>query len=174
MAFTWVRPADLGVLEGRPLLDLGTGDGQTLAAVADTAAGLVAGMDRSIDALRAARHTGIAHLVCGEVLYLPIADRVIGCVLAGDVFHHLDDDSLATTLSEVARVLVPSGLLVAWWYESAARPAPDAPRFPRSFESVAAAAERSFAEVVPLHLSTTLEPSPPTVGLTAFHADRAE
>jgi len=162
-----VRPADPGVLSGRPLLDIGTGDGQTLTAlVAGT--GLVVGLDRSLSALRAARMTGLKRSVCSAVPDIPFRSGVFEVVLAGDLWHHLADDALRSTLGEVRRVLTPGGRVVAWWYEAPARPAPDAPAFPRSFAEVARITqEQGFASVRALDLEIELASGPPTVGLVA-------
>lgn len=159
MSWTWVRPADPSLLDGRPLLDLGTGDGQTLNALAPS--GLVIGIDRDPTLLRRGSVNAEAHR-------LPIASKTIETVLAADLFHHLADPSLARAMQEVARVLAASGRLVAWWYETPGRPAPDAPRHPRAYEAVAAAAlEAGFGSVGPLELTTTMASGPPTVGLLA-------
>lgn len=159
--WTWIRPHDPSVLEGRPLLDLGTGDAQTLRALIEPD-GLVVGLDRSWTALRAARGTG--PLVCGQAVALPFADDALEVIVAGDLFHHLDDGDLETALREIARV---GRLLVAWWYELPGRPGPDAPGFPRTYASVAAAAERAGLDPRTLELDATVEPAPATVGLRA-------
>lgn len=165
MSWTWVRPADPSVLDGRPLLDLGCGDGQTLAALVRRT-GLVLGMDVSFDALRAARRSG-ARLVCGVADRLPLRAGTMGTVLAGDLFHHLDEDRLRTVLAEVRRVLRDGGQMVAWWYEQPGRDAPDAPRYPRSYVDVADAAAESDFVPAPLTLELTLEQAPPTAGILA-------
>lgn len=157
---------DPRVLEGRPFLDLGTGDGQTLASLV-RGPGLVVGVDRSLDALRAAGQTGVRRRIGARADRLPFADAAFATVLAADLFHHLDDEGLGGVLREVGRVLVPTGALVAWWYERPGRKGPDAPRYPRALAEVEAAARRSgFADVSAMELTQTLE-SPTTVGLTA-------
>jgi len=161
MAWSWVRPVDPALLEGRPLLDLGTGDAATIRGLT----GLVVGVDASELALRAARG---GRLAAGRAEQLPFRDGAFAVVVAGDLFHHLDDDGLAAVLREVRRVLRPDGVLVAWWYERPARPAPDAPRHPRSFEAVAGLTRRAgLGTVAPLDLEFTIEPAPATVGLSA-------
>jgi SAM-dependent methyltransferase len=161
-----VRPADPSVLEGRPLLDLGTGDGQTLAALSDEATHVV-GLDRSLDALRAARQTGLQNLVCGDAAALPFGAGSLATVLAGDVFHHLDEDTLGTTLKEISGVLRGGGRLVAWWYGEPGRQGTGAPRYPRRLSEVEGIALRcGFASVSPLALTATLYSTPQTVGLT--------
>jgi ubiquinone/menaquinone biosynthesis C-methylase UbiE len=169
MAWTFVRPADPGVLSGRPLLDLGTGDGQTLIALTASAGnGLVVGLDRSLQALRPARLTGLELVVCSSVPELPFRTGSFEVVLAGDLFHHLGTDALCSALGELRRVLRSGGRVVAWWYERAAHPAPDAPKFPRLYADVAPMVEAAgFASVVPLELEQPLASGPPTVGLLA-------
>jgi ubiquinone/menaquinone biosynthesis C-methylase UbiE len=164
--WTFVRPADPSVLAGRPLLDIGTGDGQTVLAVADPT-GLVVGLERSLEALRVARRTGVERAVCADAERLPVGSQRVAAVLAADLFHHLDRERLGRVLAEVHRVLVSGGRLVAWWYELPARPAPDAPRFPRPYEEIAGAVSRAgFGSVERLALSGG-EEGPPTVGVDA-------
>lgn len=167
VAWAWVRPADPGVLEGRPLLDLGTGDGQTLVSLS-SGAGLIVGLDRSLDALRAARNTGLQNLVSAQAEPLPFRAGTFATVLAGDLFHHLDDERLAAVLREARRVLGPGGTLVAWWYERTGRQGPGAPRFPRGLDAVAAVAERAaFTRAQSLDLVASIDPIAPTAGLLA-------
>lgn len=157
MAWAWVRPADPSLLDGRPLLDLGTGDGQTVSALASE--GVRFGLDSSFSVLRvAARALPVA---CGEAAFLPFGSASVGTVLAADLFHHLDERSLAAVFLEVGRVLRPGGSVVAWWYSALGRAAPDSPRFPRTFESVAAL---SFAPCRQLDLDAVAS-GPPSVGL---------
>lgn len=168
MPWSWVRPADPSVLRGRPLLDLGTGDGQTLAALVEDRR-LVVGLDRSLDALRAGALTGIKLRVCGEAGLLPFGEGAFATVLAGDLFHHLDDDRLREAITEAKRVLRAGGRLVAWWYESEARRAPGAPRFPRTHEAVAGIVEDAgFVGCSHLLIEMTLQPAPKTTSLLAF------
>lgn len=157
MPFTFVRPADTRLLDERPLLDLGTGDGQTLRTLAPDLRDIVA-TDRSFDVLRSA---GVPRVVCAEAGTLPFVDDSFATVLAADLFHHIED--LEAVLSEIRRVLRPDGRLVAWWYERAAHGAPDAPRFPRSFEEVAS--HWPAARVRALDLEIVIGGGPPTVGL---------
>lgn len=161
-----MRPANASVLEGRPLLDLGCGDGQTLRTLI-TGPGLAVGLDGSLDALLAARRSGVRPLVRAVASALPFADATFACVLVGDLFHHLDDDGLATVLAESRRVLGHGGRVVAWWYERPGRGGPGAPRYPRGYDAVAAAARAAGMGAEPLELELTVEPAPPTVGLVA-------
>jgi SAM-dependent methyltransferase len=166
MGWSWVRPADPTLLGARPLLDLGTGDAQTLRGLV-AAHGLVVGVDRSEEALRSARGAP-ACLVAAIGDRLPFGGSSFGVVLAGDLFHHLDDEALGAVLAEAHRVLRAGGRLVAWWYEHPGRPSPDAPRFPRAQDVVTTAAGRAgFDKAEPLALEFSLEPAPATVGIVA-------
>jgi ubiquinone/menaquinone biosynthesis C-methylase UbiE len=163
VAWAFVRPEDPTVLSGRPLLDIGTGDGQTLRAVTEPQ-GLVLGVERSFDVLRAA---ALDRAVCAEAGRLPVSDEMIAAVLAADLFHHLGNDELSQVLAEALRVLERNGRLVAWWYEEPATPAPDAPLFPRPYGEVAEALARAgFTSVGRLRLRGGDE-GPPTVGVQA-------
>lgn len=167
MPWTWVRPADPSLLDGRPLLDLGTGDGQTLAALV-RGPGLVVGVDRSAAALRAAGRASPYARVCAQADRLPFTDASFTAALAGDLFHHLVDRALASTLAEVVRVLRPGGRLLAWWYERSGRPGPDAPAYPRRFAAVQRTVlDTGFRAAVPVELEFGLEPAPATIGLLA-------
>jgi SAM-dependent methyltransferase len=169
MTWTWARPADDSVLDGRPLLDLGTGDGQTLASLSagGLAGALVVGLDQSPRALRAAKRTGIERLICAVSDDLPIRSASIATVLAADLFHHLPDERLARAMAEVRRVLRPGGRLVAWWYERSGRPGRDAPAYPRPYRVVADAVASVGMEAQTLELEFSIEPVPPTTGVVA-------
>lgn len=149
-------------MDARPLLDVGTGDGQTLRALVEPR-GLVVGVDRAVVAMHALSRTGV-RVAAADASYLPFRDRSFGAILAGDLFHHLGDRELAAVLEEVGRVLNPDGVVVAWWYIEPGRQGVDAPGHPRDYDAVAAVAE-AFMNVEPLELTATLEPSPPTAGL---------
>lgn len=166
MAWAWVRPRDQGLLAARPLLDLGCGDGQTLRALVRPG-GLVVGLDRSPVTLRAARRTLDRPLAAADARHLPVRDGAAQVVLAADLLHHQDDIDLGVVLGEARRVLVAGGRLVAWWYGSHGRPAPDAPRFPRTYGQVEEAARTAgFSETAPLDLEAP-KAGPATVGLVA-------
>lgn len=166
MPWAWVRPADPGLLARRPLLDLGVGDGQTLAAIAQGER--VVGIDRSPDALRAARRVVRGGLLRGDARTVPIRTASVGTVLAADLVHHLDDDVMDVVLREARRVLVPGGVLLAWWWSSDGTAAPDAPAHPRDLGAVAAAAVRAgFERADPLDLVVVEGAGPPTVGIVA-------
>jgi ubiquinone/menaquinone biosynthesis C-methylase UbiE len=135
---------------------MGTGDGQTLAALVEPT-GLVVGVDRRAVLLR----PGSVNARASE---LPFSDAAFGTVLAADLFHHLDDPTLRSVLEEAERVLRPGGRLVAWWYETSTDPSPDAPRYPRRVEEVA---RLSQLATEPLDLVTEV-PGSPTVGIVGI------
>jgi SAM-dependent methyltransferase len=167
VAWTFVRPVDPSALDGRPLLDLGTGDAQTLLALT-TSQGLRVGMDRSSDALRAARRSGLEIAVAGSAGSLPFTSGAFGTVLAADVFHHADDEALVAILAESRRVAASGGRLIAWWYAAPGRGGPGDPRFPRPYADVAVLVQAAgYSRVTQIELELGLEPSPPTVGLRA-------
>lgn len=169
MAWTWIRPTDESVMDGRPLLDVGTGDAQTLRALAPT--GQVVAMDSSLTLLRTVRRHGIELAVAGRAQAIPLESGQFATVLAADLFHHLDAANLAVVLAEIRRVLRPDGKLVSWWYSQPGRhdpDAPDAPRYPREWEPVADMAKQAgFTTVDQLALTVAVNPSPPTAGLLA-------
>lgn len=166
VTWTWVRPSDPAVLERRPLLDLGCGDAQTLRTLV-RASGLVVGLDVSSSALRAARASG-ALLLRGVADRLPFRAASFATILAGDLFHHLDDLVLGAVVTEIRRVLRDGGRLVAWWYQQAGREAADSPRYPRSYDEVAEVVGAAGLGAEPLELELTLEPAPPTVGILGY------
>ncbi len=157
MAWTWVRPADPAVLAGRPLLDLGTGDGQTLDALAPT--GFVVGIDRRLNVLRPGA-------LNAEASHLPFRDGAFATVLAADLFHHFDDAEIAGVLAEIHRVIAPGGRLVAWWYEQISDRSPDAPRHPRGVDQVLRLARGAGLDVEPLDVVSAVATSP-TIAIVA-------
>lgn len=157
MPFAFVRPSDPGVLAGRPLLDLGTGDGQTVTAVAPE--GFVVGVDRSFALLPPGSVNAIAAA-------LPFADATFATVLAADLVHHLSAGELAAVIEEVVRVLRGGGRFVAWWLEDTPDAAPDAPLFTRGYEEVALIASGAGLDTSPLALDVAA-PNSATVGLLA-------
>ena len=152
----FVRPRDGSLLAKRPLLDIGCGDGQNVLAAAGADA---IGIDRSLEVLRAARQSGLTRIAAANADALPFRVSSFEVVLAADLFHHVDD--LRPVMDEIRSVLRPGGLLVAWWYSSAPHAAPDAPRFPRGFDAVAA----HWPGAEPLSLEIVLGGGPTTVGL---------
>jgi SAM-dependent methyltransferase len=166
--WTFVRPADPSILSELPLLDVGTGDAQTLRKVVGDD-GLVVGVDRSIEVLRAARRAGAGRLIASDVSSLPFRAGSFATVLAADLLHHIDDAMVPRVLEAIRDVLRPGGRLVAWWYATRAHPAPDAPSYPRSYEGVAGFAKAvALTDIRPLELEVVLPAGPETVGLTAL------
>jgi SAM-dependent methyltransferase len=157
VAWAFVRPSDPSVLEGRPLLDLGTGDGQTVAALAPD--GLVVGVDRSFPLLRPGNVNALVDA-------LPFRDASFRTVLAADVVHHVSAAELSRVVDEVVRVLRPGGRFVAWWLEDTADTAPDAPLFTRGYEEVALIASAAGLDPAPLAVDVAA-PNSATVGLVA-------
>ncbi|MEX0874820.1 MAG: class I SAM-dependent methyltransferase [Actinomycetota bacterium] len=164
MPWTFVRPRDATLLAARPLLDLGTGDGQTLRALVEPG-GLIVGVDRSVAPMRSVKRAGI-HVAAAEAAHLPFFNGSFAVVLAGDLFHHLDDEALPVVLAEIGRVMTDSGALIGWWYGEPGRPGVDAPRYPRSYEAIVSHFE-GFGSVEPLDLIETVDAGPPTAGIRA-------
>ena len=93
---------------GRRVLELGCGNGKTLAAVAR--AELSVGLDHSFNALRRCP-PGKASLVRGDVLGLPFQDGSFDTVLLFHVLEHLLEEERVAAVKEVIRVLGPGGLV---------------------------------------------------------------
>jgi SAM-dependent methyltransferase len=165
MPWTWIRPVDPSLLEARPLLDIGTGDGQTLRALVSPG-GLVVGVDRSVAPMRSMAEAHDVRVAAAEAAQLPLLEQTFAVVLAGDLFHHLDEDAVAEVLAEIRRVLIDGGTLIAWWYQESGRPGVDAPRHPRSYEALASHLG-AFKKVESLELVATVDAGPPTVGIRA-------
>lgn len=89
-------------------LDVGTGTGRYLPALAATGASLVIGLDLSMPMLE--RHLGTAPRVRADACRLPFADRTFGLVtaslMAGDI------ERLDIWIAEMARVLGSGGHLI--------------------------------------------------------------
>jgi SAM-dependent methyltransferase len=105
-----------GRLEGRYALDLGCGTGRHTAALI-AAGARVAALDFTPEMIdRGRRNPSIQH-AHGDVLWvrhalprpLPFRNDAFALVVLGLVAEHLDDDALAASFREVARVLVPWG-----------------------------------------------------------------
>jgi ubiquinone/menaquinone biosynthesis C-methylase UbiE len=100
-----------GVRPGDRALDVGCGEGQFTAALAAAGASVV-GVDVAEAALDRARrfHPGLHFTLVGIDEPLPFEDNRFTLVWASEVIEHVADT--ARWLSEVRRVLVPSGRLL--------------------------------------------------------------
>lgn len=104
-------PPPRPVVGGTPrLLDVGCGTGGTLDRL--RAEGLpVVGLDMEPLALSFCRERGHRDLVQGSATALPFGEGTFAAAVAMDVLEHIPDDRAAA--QEIARVLVPGGLLFA-------------------------------------------------------------
>jgi SAM-dependent methyltransferase len=89
------------------VLDLGCGTGMLAQELG--ALGWVCGVDNSGEAIGYARRRGIERLCRGSAEGLPFRSASFDAVAAIDVVEHTDD---GRTLSEVARVLKPAGIVL--------------------------------------------------------------
>jgi 2-polyprenyl-6-hydroxyphenyl methylase/3-demethylubiquinone-9 3-methyltransferase len=96
--------------QGAPLLDLACGGGLLAPVLTGELAGWRhVGVDLSLLALRQAREHGVA-AVQADVARLPFRADEFACVVAGELFEHVED--LDTVCGAIARVLAPGGTLV--------------------------------------------------------------
>jgi len=91
------------------VLDVGTGNGQTLREAAAWAARRgtpwrVVGLDRFPGVVRLARGDGSLPVVRGDGLALPFPSRVFDAVLCTLTLHHFGDEDAVSLLREMARV----------------------------------------------------------------------
>jgi ubiquinone/menaquinone biosynthesis C-methylase UbiE len=107
----WKGPpaSTLDLPAGEAVLELGCGNGKTLAALARRE-GTVVGLDLARNALRACP-AGPA-LVQGDALALPFVDGSFGAVVMSHLLGHLTAAERAEAAKEVQRVLRPGGVLL--------------------------------------------------------------
>jgi 2-polyprenyl-3-methyl-5-hydroxy-6-metoxy-1,4-benzoquinol methylase len=97
--------------KGRRVLDAGCGMGYGSAILAEAGAAQVTGVDISAPAIEAARATaGGAAFEVGDIASLPLSDNSVDLVVCLETIEHVEEPERA--LDELARVLVPEGLLV--------------------------------------------------------------
>lgn len=101
----------LAIEPGDTVLDLGCGSGRFAVWNLDSGAHLV-GLD--VGTFFAAEALARVDLVVGDLRRLPLGDASVSKAYAIDVFEHLSPESLALTLREAARVLVPGGALFVY------------------------------------------------------------
>ncbi len=89
------------------LLDVGGGSGRAAAAITGPEVTVI---DASRRMLRRARRGRGLDAIAGDAGRLPIRDGAVDAALIVDALHHFPDRE--TTLSEIARVLAPGGVLV--------------------------------------------------------------
>lgn len=102
-------------IAGKRVLDVASGEGYGSALLA-TVAGRVVGVDVDPAAVEHARSTyaGRPNLQfdAGSAAALPLPDASVDVVVSFETIEHLPRDMQAPMLAEIARVLVPDGLLV--------------------------------------------------------------
>lgn len=110
--------AKAGFRAGESLLDIGAGRGELVAVAAAQGASRAIGIDYSEAAVRLASQTlqaqGVAdraQVRLGDARNLPVDDGSIDLVTMVDVVEHLSPAELEDVLTEVRRVLGPSGRL---------------------------------------------------------------
>ncbi|MBI0584008.1 MAG: class I SAM-dependent methyltransferase [Methanomassiliicoccus sp.] len=104
-------PADLPLLEGGRVLELGCGGGKTAAGLVKVA-GEVVGIDHSRKGLHACTRSASSprlELVEGDVRCLPFSGRSFDHVVAYHVLGHLLEDDRRRAIAEIDRVLRPGG-----------------------------------------------------------------
>jgi 2-polyprenyl-6-hydroxyphenyl methylase/3-demethylubiquinone-9 3-methyltransferase len=101
----------LGAPTGRRVLDAGCGGGLVAAGLAEAGADVI-GLDASVPSLAVAGRAVPKRFapVAGALERVPLADGCVDAVVAADVLEHVGD--LPAVVGELARVLVPGGLLL--------------------------------------------------------------
>lgn len=109
--------AELGLLPGASVLDVGCGTGRALSFLqaAVGASGRLIALDATPEMLAEARRLGrqgVACLVLGDGRRLPLQDAAVDAVFAGGFVPHLVEPAAA--LAELARVTRPGGRLAVF------------------------------------------------------------
>lgn len=124
-----------------PVMDLGTGTGALLVAMAELGHRVV-GLDRSTGMLAVAAGRFQGRVLRADVSMLPVRDRSLGAVTAVWLLHLFGPAEVTRIVGEVARVLAPGGVFVSTVDKSTARrgksPDPAASDHGRNLAEVAA------------------------------------
>lgn len=111
----WKGPPTEGLLVegGRRVLELGCGNGKTLAALMKGGSEVI-GTDFSRKGLEACSRSvpGPLDLVQGDARWLPFTDRSFDQVVAFHLLGHLSSEGRALAVNEIRRVLRPGGGLL--------------------------------------------------------------
>ena len=112
-ARAYLVPA-LHPFRGRPILELGAGDGATAEALGTLGFRSVEASDSSEYQVERARSRGVAvRKEDGAAALARMTPGSLGAVLALDVLEHLDDEALAAWLKRAREALAPDGVFVA-------------------------------------------------------------
>jgi SAM-dependent methyltransferase len=113
------KPIDRGLLDeiaaraNGPVCDLGCGPGHAARYLSEHGAA-VCGMDLSPAMIAEARRLNPdLDFEVADMRSLPFADRSLGAAVALYSLIHFEDGDLSTACKEIARVLIPDGLLLA-------------------------------------------------------------
>lgn len=102
-------------VDGKDVLDLGSGTGELCRVVSDAGANSVVGVNLSREEIEFARRQVDANFVFEDVVsYLGKCEASsIDCIFALNILEHLDKDSLVILLERAVRALKPGGVLIA-------------------------------------------------------------